>query len=199
MSKTIDYYFALPSPWTYLGGERLIAIAAKTGATIAYKPIDVGRVFGAAGTLHLKDRLKARQAYRLVELRRWRARLGIPLNLEPRYFPVDQRLGACMVVAARQAGHDPGPLANALMRAVWVEDRNIADPAVCEAVAEALGYVGPTLRAAAETVEVQAEFDANTEEAIRRQVFGLPAYVFKDEMFWGQDRLDFLEEALRAG
>ncbi len=198
MSKTIDYFFALPSPWTYLGGERLIAIAARSGAAIAYKPVDVGRVFGAAGTLHLKDRPKARQAYRLVELKRWRARLGIPINLEPRHFPVDQRLGACMVVAARQAGHDPGPLANALMRAIWVEDRNIADPAVCESVAEALGYVGPTLRAAAETVEVQAEFDANTDEAIRRQVFGLPAYVFKDEMFWGQDRLDFLEEALRA-
>jgi 2-hydroxychromene-2-carboxylate isomerase len=197
--KAIDYYFALPSPWTYLGGERLIAIARRAGATIAYKPIDVGRVFQAAGTLHLKDRPKARQAYRLVELRRWRDKLGMPINLQPKFFPVDQRLGACMVVAARQAGHDPGPLANALMRAIWVEDKNIADPAVCEAIAEGLGYVGPTLRTAAEGVEVQAEFDANSDEAIRRQVFGLPWYVFKDEPFWGQDRLEFLDAAVRAG
>lgn len=198
MTKTVDYYFALPSPWTYLGGERLIAITRRTGATIAYKPVDVGRVFAAAGTAHLKDRPAARKTYRLVELRRWRDFLGMALNLEPKFFPVEQRLAACMIIAARQKGQDVGPLANAFLRAVWAEDKNIADAATCEEIAESIGTVGRTLVEAASDLDVLTEYDANTDEAIARQVFGLPMYFFKDQPYWGQDRLDLLERALQA-
>lgn len=197
--KHVDYYFALASPWSYLGHERLIAIAAGTGATIAYKPIDHGRAFPAAGTLRLKDRPPARKAYRLVELQRWRDFLKIPLVIEPKYFPVDERLAAHMVIAARQAGYDAGALSLAFMRAVWVNEQNIADPETLDRVAGSLGFVGLSLRASAESIEVQAEYDANTEEAIARRLFGLPFYIFRDAPFWGQDRLDFLERALRSG
>jgi 2-hydroxychromene-2-carboxylate isomerase len=196
--KLVDYYFALASPWSYLGHERLIAIAQATGATLAYKPIDHGRAFPATGTLRLRDRPPARKAYRLFELKRWRDHLKMPLVIEPKFFPVDERLAAQMVIAARQAGHDVGALSSAFMRAIWVHDQNLADPATLDRIAESLGFVGPSLRAAAESIEVQAEYDANTEEAIARQVFGLPFYLFRGEPFWGQDRLEFLERALRS-
>lgn len=198
MTQTVDYYFALASPWSYFGQPRVVEIAKRTGAVLAYKPVDPGRVFPAAGTLRLKDRPPARKAYRMMELKRWRAHLGVPLNLEPKFFPVNESLAAHMVVAARQAGHDPGPLTYAFMRAVWAEERDIADTETMDAVAESCGFVGATLRAAAEGVEAEAEHDANCEEAIGRQVFGLPTYVLNNELFWGQDRLEFLERALRT-
>lgn len=198
MTQTVDYYFALASPWSYLGQPRVVEIAKRSGATLNYKPVDPGRVFPAAGTLRLKDRPPARKAYRMMELKRWRAHLGMDLTLEPKFFPVNESLAAHMVVAARQAGHDPGPLVLAFMRAIWVEDRDIADVATMDAVAERCGFVGAALRSAAEGVEAEAEYDANCEEAIGRQVFGLPTYILNNELFWGQDRLEFLERALRA-
>ncbi len=198
MTQTVDYYFALGSPWSYLGQARVAEIAKRAGATLNYKPVDPGRVFPAAGTLRLKDRPPARKAYRMMELKRWRAHLGIELTLEPKFFPANEDLAAHMVVAARQAGHDPGALVLAFMRAIWVEDRNIAEVATLDAVAESCGFVGAALRAAAEGVEAEAEYDANCEEAIGRQVFGLPTYALNNELFWGQDRLEFLERALRA-
>lgn len=197
--KQVDYYFTLASPWSYLGHERLIAIARRTDTAIAFKPIDHGRAFPAAGTLRLKDRPPARKAYRLFELKRWRDHLKIPLVIEPKYFPVDDRLAARMVVAACQAGYDAAALSLAFMRAVWVQEQNIADPETLDHIAGTIGFVGASLRASAETIEVQAAYDANTEEAIARQVFGLPFYIYRDEPFWGQDRLDFLERALRSG
>jgi len=197
MTQTVDYYFALASPWSYLGQSRVVEIAKRAGATLNYKPVDPGRVFPAAGTLRLRDRPPARKAYRMMELKRWRAHLGMELTLEPKFFPVNESLAAHMVVAARQAGHDPGPLVLAFMRAIWVEERNIADIATLDDVAESCGFVGATLRAAAEGVEAEAEYDANCEEAISRQVFGLPTYILNNELFWGQDRLEFLERALR--
>lgn len=198
MTQTVDYYFALASPWSYFGQPRVMEIVKRPGAALNYKPVDPRRVFPAAGTLSLKDRPPARKAYRMMELKRWRAHLGMELTLEPKFFPVNESLAAHMVVAARQAGHDPGPLVLAFMRAIWVEERNIADVATMDVVAESCGFVGAALRAAAEGVEAEAEYDANCEEAIGRQVFGLPTYVLNNESFWGQDRLEFLERALRA-
>lgn len=198
MTKIVDYYFALASPWSYLGQPRVAEIVKRTGGVLNYKPVAPGRVFPAAGTLQLKDRPPARKSYRMMELKRWRAHLSVELTLEPKFFPVNESLAAHMVVAARQAGHDPGPLVLAFMRAIWVEDRNIADLTTLDQVAESCGFVGAALRATAEGVEAEAEYDANCEEAIGRQVFGLPTYILNTELFWGQDRLEFLEQALRA-
>ncbi|MCC7167876.1 MAG: 2-hydroxychromene-2-carboxylate isomerase [Rhodospirillales bacterium] len=196
MSKTIDYYLALMSPWCYLGHQRLIDLAKRKGAIIAYKPIDFGPVLTTGGGLPLAQRAPARQAYRLVELPRWSAYLGIPLTLKPKYFPVPDTKPAGMVIAAGRAGQDMGKLAGAFLRAVWADERNIADDADLEAIAQAEGYDGKALLAQAMAPEVQAVRTANTEEALARQVFGLPTYMLAGEMFWGQDRLDFLERAL---
>jgi 2-hydroxychromene-2-carboxylate isomerase len=195
MSKHVDYYFTPVSPWTYLGHRRFEAIAAKHGATIAYKPADIGKVFAASGGLPLAQRPKQRQAYRLMELERWRTFLGIELTLRPKHFPVPAERAMRMIIAA---GGDAGRLAFAFMRACWAEERDVSDAATLRAIAAEAGLDGDALLAAAERDETMRTLAANTEEAIARQVFGAPTYVYRDELFWGQDRLDFLDRALTA-
>jgi 2-hydroxychromene-2-carboxylate isomerase len=196
MSKTVDYYYALASPWSYLGHDRFRDIVARTGAEARYMPIEVPVLFPAMGTLSLKDRPESRKKNRLAELARWHAHLGIALTLQPRHFPVPDTAAAGMVIAAQQGGDDGAALTSAFMRAVWAEERDIADIASLDAIAAAEGHDGPALRAAAETDAVSAQYRANTNAAIAANVFGVPAWVIDGEMFWGQDRLDFIERAL---
>jgi len=198
MAKTIDYYHSLISPWSYLGGPRLGDIAAAAGATVNVKPIDLARVFPVSGGLPLAKRADQRRAYRLAELARWRDHLGMPLNIEPRSFPAAEGLAARTVIAARQAGADAARLSNAILRAVWAEQRDIADRETLVAICAETGHDGAALTAAAETDAIAAIYAADTSEAIARGVFGAPTYVFEGELFWGQDRLDFLARALDA-
>ena len=198
MAKTIDYYHSLISPWSYLGGPRLDDIAAAAGATVNVKPIDLARVFPVSGGLPLAKRADQRRAYRLAELARWRDHLGMPLNIEPRSFPAAEGLAARTVIAARQAGADAARLSNAILRAVWAEQRDIADRETLVAICAETGHDGAALTAAAETDAIAAIYAADTSEAIARGVFGAPTYAFEGELFWGQDRLDFLARALDA-
>ena len=196
MTRTITYYYALNSPWTYLGGGRLEETARRHGAAIDHKPVSLQEVFPVSGGLPLGKRAPQRQAYRLVELARWRDFVGMPLNLKPQYFPAAEWPAAGMVIAARQGDHDCGRLTNAILKAVWAEERNIADTGTLRTIAGENGMDGDALLEAAESEPVTAEYKANTAEAIERGVFGAPTYVFDDQMFWGQDRLDFLDRAL---
>jgi 2-hydroxychromene-2-carboxylate isomerase len=195
MMKHVDYYFTPVSPWTYLGHQRFEAIAKKHGATIAYKPTDIGKVFAVSGGLPLAQRPKQRQAYRLVELGRWRNFLGIPLTIQPKHFPVPAERAMRMIIAA---GPDAGRIAFAMMRACWAEERDVSDPATLRALAGEAGLDGDALLAASEKEETARVLAANTAEAIERQVFGAPTYLYKGELFWGQDRLDFLDRALKG-
>src|SRR5450755_3839567 len=104
MTKLIDYYFTPVSPYTYLGHDRFLEIAARHGANVAVKPVDYGRIFAASGGLPLKQRAPQRQAYRLVELERWPKFLGLPLNRQPRFFPVSGDLASKWILAASK--HD---------------------------------------------------------------------------------------------
>jgi len=196
--KTVDYYFAPNSPWTYFGHDRFARAAAMHGATIRVKPVDYGRIFPVSGGLPLKQRAPQRQAYRLVELARFRDHLGVPLNLEPRYFPVDATPAALAIIAADSAaGTDAAMrLAGACLRAVWVEERNIADTVELAAIVGEQGLDAEKLMLEAAVAAAKAKFDANTQEAIDRGVFGAPSYVLNGEIFWGQDRLEFLARAL---
>lgn len=196
MDKIVDYYFTPVSPWTYMGHQRFEAMARRHGAVINYKPVDYGRVFPVSGGLPVGKRPPQRQAYRLVELDRWRKHLGIALNLRPRFFPTDSALAARLVIAAPAV--ERGRLAFALMRACWAEERNVGDEPTLAAICGECGLDGKALLAAAQGREAAAEFDRLTQEAIDRQVFGAPTYVYHGELFWGQDRLDFLERALAA-
>lgn len=195
MPTHIDYYFTPISPWAFLGSERFHAITTKAGAEVAYRPVNFGTIFPPSGGLPLAKRAPQRQAYRLVELRRWADHLGIPLNPTPTTFPQSDELAALTLIAAEEAGADLAALSTALGRAIWVEDRNIADPDTVREILARHG-VGSELVERAGSDEIRARRDAYTEQALAAGVFGAPSYVVNGEIFWGQDRLDFLERAL---
>lgn len=196
MTKTIDYYLTLISPWTYLGSQRLAEIAQKHRAEVRVTPINFGTVFPRTGGLPLAKRAPERQAYRMVELKRWRTHLGVEINLEPAFFPAPEITAACMVIAAGEGGGRPLELAQAFGRAVWEQNRNIAEVGTCEAIAAETGHHALDLLAKALDPAVRQRYAEQTEAAIARGVFGAPTYVYKDEIFWGQDRLEFLDRAL---
>ena len=200
MSHTVDYFFAPQSPWTFMGHERFARIARATGATIKLKPMDLGgKVFPVSGGLPVSKRPPQRQAYRMVELRRHSQFLGIALNPQPRFFPVPADDSARLVIAVDM--HDGTEaamkIAGALMAAVWAQERNVAD---ADVLAQLLAESGLDARRLAQAGEpaVQARYDLNTKEAIDAGVFGAPSYVVDGEIFWGQDRLDFLERKLQS-
>ncbi len=196
MTKTIDYYFTLTSPWTYLGHQRFVEIARRHSAEIRVKPVDYGVIFPQTGGLPLPKRAPARQAYRLKELKRWRTRLGIELNLHPKFFPAPADAAARVVIAADQAGGDPLGLTHAILNAIWTQEKDIADLPTLSEIASSAGQDGAALVAASQEPGTRAASEALTQEALARGVFGAPTYIYKDELFWGQDRLEFLDRAL---
>ena len=198
MSAAIDYYLTPISPYAYLGHARFAAIAAKHGATVAVKPVDFGQIFPISGGLPLPKRAPQRQAYRLVELKRWSGFLDLPMNLQPKHFPVPDIAAGRMIVAAGTSGTDAMGLTGAILRAVWEEERDVSDPATLADIAGAQGFDAKALLAAVDAPETEARRQAFTEEAIAAQVFGAPTYVIGGELFWGQDRLDFVDRALAA-
>ncbi|MDO8374717.1 MAG: 2-hydroxychromene-2-carboxylate isomerase [Polaromonas sp.] len=200
MNKTIDYYFAPQSPWTYLGHARLAAMASAAQAVIRVLPADFGKVFAGSGGLPLPKRAPQRQAYRLQELARFRDHLKLPLNVQPRFFPVASDDAARLIIAVDlQEGADAAMrLSGAVFAAVWAQQRDIAN---ADTLAELLSECGlPSERLVqSHTTAVQDRFDANTQAAIEAGVFGAPSYCIDGEIFWGQDRLDFVERKLNAG
>jgi 2-hydroxychromene-2-carboxylate isomerase len=196
MGKTINYYFSLISPWTYLGAARLEKIAETKGAEIVVKPVNLAKIFPQSGGLPLPKRAPQRQAYRLVELERWSKQLGEPIKIHPKFFPADERLAAHCVIAAGKAGGDPLKLAHAVLRAVWVEERNIAEEETLAVILKETGHDAEAILATAKDPAMEAAYDANSQEALEAGVFGSPSYIVEGELFWGQDRLDFLERAL---
>lgn len=195
MSKVCEYFFAPPSPWAYLGHDRFVALARKYGVQIEIKPCDLGKVFNVSGGLPLAKRPPQRQAYRLVELKRWSEFLQIPLNPHPKFFPVPSDAAAKLIIATKLAhGTDAAlDVAGAVMRGIWAEEKNIADHDTLVGIACDLGHDGKALLKSSETASVQSEYDRFTDEAIAANVFGSPWYIVDGEGFWGQDRLDFIE------
>ncbi len=187
----IDYYCFPLSPFSYLAGLRLEAIAAQHGADIAYKPVELFRIFAETGTPLVKDRHPSRQRYRLQDIARVARMEGLPINLHPRHWPTNAVPASVALITAQQAGGgDVGRLLHAFTRAVWAEDRDIAeDSVVRDCLTEAGFDPGLADRGMLSGVEV---LQRNTDEALRRGVFGAPSYGVGDEIFWGQDRLPHL-------
>ena len=194
--KHIDYYYWVNSDWAYLGCDRLVEIARKHHAAIHYYPVDLPYVYSKTGGILLGLRAPERQAYREAELRRWCAYLDIHLNITPKYMCPNGDLASCMIIAAKHAGHDVGALSKALHRAEWVEERDISDARTLLAVAVKCGLDGEALLRRAHAAEIVAEYRNYTREAIRQGVFGSPSYIVDGELFWGQDRLDFVDQKL---
>ncbi|HZR01660.1 MAG TPA: 2-hydroxychromene-2-carboxylate isomerase [Burkholderiales bacterium] len=190
----IDYYFSPMSPWTYLGHARFADIARKHNASIAVKPVDFMRIFSVSGGLPLAKRAPQRQKYRLTELQRWRDYLHIQLTLQPKYFPFDTQLASNAIIAARtQSEAVAMKLSGAILQACWAEERNMADVSELRAVIAAQGLDPAALLSDATQSAAKAEYERLTDEAIARDVFGAPTYIYRDELFWGQDRLDMLD------
>jgi 2-hydroxychromene-2-carboxylate isomerase len=199
MSKVIDTFIFTQSPWAYLGHARLVQMAQRHGATIDIKPMDAAKVFPVSGGTPLAQRPAQRRTYRMIELKRWRDYLNVPLNPEPKFFPVAGDPAARLIVAARAlSGAAAVELAGRVLAAVWAQERNIADEDSLRLLADEAGLDGRALLARSRTADIQAQYEALTQEAIDRQVFGAPSYVYRGELFWGQDRLDFLDRALAA-
>ena len=193
--QQVDYYFATISPFTYLAGRRLQAIADRHGATVRYHPLDIMGLFDRTGGTRPADRHENRKEYRLQELRRWSARLGLPLNLRPMYWPANPAPASYAIIAAQHVGGgDLAGLAHAFPRAVWAEERNIADDDVVRDILAANGFdpgiADPHMAMAADT------YARILDRAVLAGVFGAPFYVVGDERFWGQDRLDDLDAHL---
>ncbi len=200
MRPVVDYYFAPQSPWTYLGHAHFRAILRACDAQVRVLPVDLGgKVFPISGGLPLGQRAPQRQAYRLVELRRYSEYLGAPLNVQPRYFPVQGDDAARLIVAVDMFDGADAALAmtGAILAACWTQERNIADERVLAELLAEQGLKAERL-AQARRQDVQERYEANTEAAIAAGVFGAPSYVIDGEIFWGQDRLDFVERKLRA-
>lgn len=196
MAIVIDYYLGPISPFSYMGGERLANLARESGAVVNVLPIDLTKVFPATGGLPLKQRSPQRQAYRMAELHRWRDYLGIPLIPEPKYFPANANPASLMIIAARVQDLDALTLSQQILRAVWVNELNIADPDTLIGIAQDIGMDGNDLMTRSADPDIAAEYERNTQLAIERGVFGVPTYVIDDELFWGQDRLDFVARKL---
>lgn len=188
---TIEYFYSLLSPFTYLAGDRLEAIAAKHGADIEYLPVDFLKVLPETGGQPVPKRHPFRQEYRLQELTRLSERAGVPFRLHPAHWPVDATAATCAVIGAGALGSDMGVMSRAFLRAVWAEDRDISDPATIDAILRENG--ADPAAVAARSEQSQAIYRANTERSAECGVFGAPFYVVDGERFWGQDRLDYLD------
>ena len=201
MARVIEYYYALASPWSYLGNDLLRRIAAENDARIDPVIIDYDPVFTATGTIPLPNRPRVRKAYRLVELARWSRSREVPLNAEPRFYrgeteEPDERQAALMVTAAKEAGLDSLSLAHAISRALWAEERFPFREEELRSIAKAEGFDGEALLEAAARPETANAYETATRRAIELDVFGMPFYRLDGEPFWGQDRLELLERAL---
>ena len=199
MPITIDYYVSLNSPWTYLGSAAFAEIARRHGATVNIKPAKFGPIFEQTGGLPLPKRSPQRQAYRLMDLKRWREVRERPLNLEPKYFPCNDLPATRLVIAAKLQGKDAHRLSLEFGCALWEREETLADPATLASAAERAGLDAAALRDAGPSdAELDALLEQYTQEALKAGVFGAPSYVLPSgEIFWGQDRLELLDRALK--
>ncbi len=189
----IDYYFATLSPYTYLAGSRFEEIAAKHGATVTYKPLDIMALFARTGGVPPKDRHPNRQEYRAQELVRQAKKFGLTFNLKPTHWPTNMAPSSYAVIAAQSAGGgNLGALVFALLRSCWADEKDIADDAVIKACLEEAGF-DPSLSDSGLLAGAEA-YEANLEDAINAGAFGAPFYIVDDgARFWGQDKLEDLD------
>jgi len=194
LEKIITYYFTPVSPWSYLGHKRLMDMADTYGAKVNFKPCNILEVFEKTGGLPAGKRPIQRQKYRMAELKRWKKHLGVDLIFQPKFFPVPDELATRLILACDE--NMQATLTHALMTATWAQDRDISNEDTLLSICSENRLEGEALLKRAKSEEITMTLAANTKEAIEADVFGAPSYVYQDEIFWGQDRLDFLERAL---
>jgi 2-hydroxychromene-2-carboxylate isomerase len=198
MPRRIDYFFSLTSPWAYLGHADLLDLVRRFNLEVAFKPVFLGNVFAETGGLPLSKRHPARQRYRFVELQRWRDKRGVSFNIRPKYWPFDVNLADRFILAIGMSGADAGEFLTQAFSAVWEKEQNLADEATIRRIAEDCGLDAARLLAVARSEAAEQAYEQIFRDAVSCDVFGSPSYVLDGEVFWGQDRLPFLEEALET-
>jgi 2-hydroxychromene-2-carboxylate isomerase len=199
MPRRLDYYFSMVSPWAYIGHAAFMDIVKRHELTVTYKPVTLGNVFAETGGLPLAKRHPVRQRYRLLELQRWREKRRLKFSLRPKSWPFDVNLADRLVLAIIGAGHDPAGFMGRAFQAIWEEEKNLADEETLTAIADGAGLPGADLLAAAKDDATQRLYEQYFHDAVGADVFGSPCYVLESEVFWGQDRLDLLNDALTSG
>ena len=202
--KVIDYYYSVRSSFTYLGAARIAELARRHGRRLVHKPILLSVIMPPIGAQQFDERPPLRNGYMRLDLQRWAEYLGMPIELEPVHHIGPNELPAGAVVAAQRAVRDGtkgdlDALSEGILAALWRDDRDIADEGVIAELCTAAGFDPAPLIRTAMTPDVQLEIDRNNREAIIRGVLGSPSYFVDDENFFGQDRLDFVERALKKG
>lgn len=199
MPRQVDYYFSFSSPWAYIGHKAFRDVVATYGLKVNHKPVVLSELFSETGGLPLIKRHPVRQRYRLMELQRWRDKRGLDFHFRPKHIPLNARLADGVVIAAVEAGLDPDPYLRRAFPAVWEQEFDLADPDVVTRLADEAGLPGKTLVARSASDDISAAYEENRQEAIAADVFGSPVYVLDGEVFWGQDRIELLADALKSG
>lgn len=199
MPRQVDYYFSFQSPWAYIGHRAFQEVAKTYGLKVNYKPVVLVDLFSETGGLPLMKRHPVRQRYRMVELQRWRDKRGLKFHLQPENWPFNARLADGVVIAAIEAGLDPEPFMRRAFAAVWEEQLKMTDPATLIKLADESGLPGKQLVERAGSEEISAAYEKNRQDALAADVFGSPGYVLDGEVFWGQDRIELLADALKSG
>lgn len=195
----IEYFYSAHSSFTYIGSAHFIELAAATGREIAHRPMDLNRVLAAAGSRPFKERTKKYRAYFYDrEAERWAEERNVPMRAEwPSHHYVDMTTVNCMLIASVEMQLDTNALSHAIMAAHWIDDADLSDPHTLTQIAASVGVDAAPLLTAAATQDIRAKYEFNTEEAIRRSVFGAPTYFVDGDMFYGQDRLHMVERAMK--
>lgn len=196
--KKILYFYSVASPWSYLGIKRLKEISKKYSAQIIEKPIDlVGKVFVATGGTPVPQRHISRQNYRLLELKRWGEFLNIKINQKPKFFPPkDPHLPALFCLASIDMGINMD-FSSKVLEHLWVKENDISNIDTLKLIADDLKISFEELNKLATSDKIKKIYEANTQEAINMSIFGVPSYIYNNEIFWGQDRLELLEYSLK--
>ncbi|MBV2179645.1 MAG: 2-hydroxychromene-2-carboxylate isomerase [Castellaniella sp.] len=196
--KQLDYYFWLNSDWALLGADRLALLAQRHGAQVNYKPVDLLDVYARTGGIPLPQRSVQRRDYREQELRRWMPLVGMQIHVQPRHMCPDASLASRFLIAAALQGHPVHLLHKEILAAQWCHEQDISQTGVLLDVAARLNLPGPAMMQRAAQSDTQQQYRRYTDEAVSAGVFGSPSYVLAGEVFWGQDRLEFLDRALAA-
>jgi 2-hydroxychromene-2-carboxylate isomerase len=199
MPRQVDYYFSILSPWAYIGHGLFQEVANTYDLKVNYKPVVLVDLFSETGGLPLMKRHPVRQRYRMLELQRWRDKRGLDFHLQPANWPFNARLADGVVIAATEAGHDPDAFLRRAFAGVWEGQLDLADPVTLATMADASGLPGQQLVARSGSDQVSAAYEQNRQDALAADVFGSPVYVLDGEVFWGQDRIELLADALKSG
>ena len=198
MQRQVDYYFSIQSPWAYIGHKTFCGLVSAYDLKVNYKPVVLVDLFSETGGLPLMKRHPVRQRYRMVELQRWRDKRGLEFHLQPAHWPFNARLADGVVIAALELGLDPDRYLQRAFAGVWENQLSLADPATVAKLADESGLPGKRLVERSASDDVSTTYEQNRQDALSADVFGSPVYVLDGEVFWGQDRLELLEDALKS-